>query len=103
MRTGAEGEVAGDFVDDEIGQLVEGFAEELVVGVAVAEDGELVLDEGVLEDHSDVGVHGAFPPWSRISGETGKGGEWKFARRPFSCLHGAGNRVDRKFHCQGGR
>ena len=47
---GAEGEVAGDFVDEEVGEFVEGFAEEFVVGVAVAEDGELVLDEGVAQD-----------------------------------------------------
>ena len=49
-------QVAGDFVDEEIGQLVEGLAEMLVVGIAVAEDGELVLDEGVAKD-GGVGVH----------------------------------------------
>ena len=50
-----ESQVAGDFVDEEVGQFVERLAEMLVVGVAVAEDGELVLDERVAQEGS-VGI-----------------------------------------------
>ena len=53
---GLEGQIAGDFVDDEIGQFVEGVAEDLIGGVLGAKDGELVLDEGVAE-HGGVRVH----------------------------------------------
>jgi hypothetical protein len=58
---GPQGEIAGDFIDQQVGEFLQRGAEQLVVGLAVAENGELVLDQGVFQN-SDSGAHGAVPP-----------------------------------------